>query len=241
MDNQVRIFREKPFGWWDKPVMRYLRDKYGHDKKVFLALRSVYLAICEMESDFENEPIYAFNKTVGTYAGLSRQVAGRYVRVLEEEGLIRKIRAVNPENNLKAKGTWLQIMSSQQVPTIRSRMAGYPTIRTSDHSDTPPLLKKVSMSKKVSMVKKNVASTRKRSRDEAEHYAQEIAKKLGDEKSISFYTLACMKHDPSRLLRKAHEIVADGGARNPGAVFVKWLQNLDTQAELFEPGVVASG
>ena len=91
------------------------------------------------------------------------------------------------------------------------------------------------------MVKKNVASTRRRSRDEAEHYGREIAKKLGDEKSISFYTLACMKHDPSRLLRKAHEIVADGGARNPGAVFVKWLQNLDTQAELFEPGVVASG
>src|SRR5690349_14313009 len=135
MDNTIRIFRDKPFGWWDKPVMRYLREKSGKDKKVFIALRSVYLAICEMESDFESQPIFAFNKTVGTYAGLSRQVAGRYVRVLEQEGLIRKIRMVDADTKLKGKGTMLQIMSSQQVGTIRSRMAGYPTIRTSDHSD----------------------------------------------------------------------------------------------------------
>src|SRR6266496_1846295 len=114
MENQVRIFREKPFGWFDKPIMRYLRVKYGGNKKVFIALRSTYLAICEMESDFESNPITAFNKTVGTYAGLSREAAGKYVRVLEQEGLIQKVRIVDPVTHLKSKGTYFRILSSQE-------------------------------------------------------------------------------------------------------------------------------
>src|SRR5215203_3774318 len=188
MDNQVRIFRDKPFGWFDKPVMRYLREKYGHDKKTFLNLRSTYLSICEMESDFENQPINAFNKTVGTYAGLSRQVAGKYVRILEKEGLIIKTRVINPKTKLKGKGTSLQIMSSQQVPAISSRMAGYPTIRASDHSDTPPLIKKVSIGKKVS-IENNVRQSLEKNKDQdkVEYYAKELADKLDDQKSLSFY------------------------------------------------------
>src|SRR5215216_4780853 len=104
MENNVRIFREQPFGWFDKPIMRYLRENYGKNKKVFIALRATYLALCEMESDFAGgNPITAFNKTVGTYAGLTRQVAGKYVRLLEEEGLIQKMRVVDAATNLKSK------------------------------------------------------------------------------------------------------------------------------------------
>src|SRR5215211_8172206 len=66
MENHIRIFREEPFGWFNKPIMRYLRKKYGKNRKVFIALRATYLAICEMESDFESNFITAFNKTVGT-------------------------------------------------------------------------------------------------------------------------------------------------------------------------------
>jgi hypothetical protein len=229
-ETQVRIFRDKPFGWFDKPVMRYLRDKYGKDKKAFLALRSVYLAICEMESDFEGQPINAFNKTVGTYAGLSRQVAGKYVRVLEQEGLIKKTRIINPETHLKAKGTWLQItwlqiMSSQQVEAIRSRMAGYPTIRTSDHTDTPPLIKNISIDKKIHS-NKNVAPKReKEEEDKITYYAEQIADKLNDRKSLTYYKLACRRYPHTELLRKAQEIIADGGARTPGAVFAHWLKD----------------
>jgi DNA-binding Lrp family transcriptional regulator len=226
MDNQVRIFRDKPFGWFDKPVMRYLREKYGHDKKTFLNLRSTYLAICEMESDFEHQPIHAFNKTVGTYAGLSRQVAGKYVRMLEQEGLIKKTRVINPETNLKARGTWIQMMSSQQVPAISARMAGYPTSRTPDQSDTPPIIKKVGIAKKVSMPK-NVwqSPIQTKDKDKVEYYAQLLANKLNDQKSLSFYRIACARHNPEKLLQKAAEIVKDGGARKPGAVFVAWLKS----------------
>src|SRR5262245_28374702 len=169
MDNHVRIFRKQPFGWFDKPILRYLREKYGKNKKVFIALRATYLAICEIESDFESNPITAFNKTVGTYAGLTRQVAGKYVRLLEAEGLIQKLRVVDPQTGLKSKGTYLRIMSSREVDKIQSevadekaekagitasrRMARYPTIRISDHSDTSPSIKKISISKKLSNYK----------------------------------------------------------------------------------------
>lgn len=236
MDNQVRIFREKPFGWWDKPVIRYLREKYGKDKKTFLALRSVYLAICEMESDFESEPVYAFNKTVGTYAGLSRHAAGKYVRILEEEGLIRKIRIIDADTKLKGKGTVLQIMSSQQVETIRSRMVGYPTIRTSDHSDTLPLLKNISISKKVS-INNNVTEKKRKNfkpkeRDEINYYAELLAERLNDKKSLSFYKAVCARHNPPKLLQKAQAIIKDGGARNPAAVFVDWLKSQTSQQSL---------
>lgn len=55
-------------------------------------VRSVYLALCEMESDFNDTPINFFTQTVGTYAGTSRQVAGKYINMLEKDGLISKVR-----------------------------------------------------------------------------------------------------------------------------------------------------
>ncbi len=95
MDNQVRIFRKNPIAWWDKSVMRNLRRKYGKDKKTFVILRSVYLALCEIESDFSNAPVNSFTQTVGTYAGTSRQVAGKYINALQKEGLIKKTRLID--------------------------------------------------------------------------------------------------------------------------------------------------
>jgi len=57
MENQVRIFRKNPIAWWDKNAMRYLRRKYGQVKKTFALIRAVYLALCEIESDFSDTPI----------------------------------------------------------------------------------------------------------------------------------------------------------------------------------------
>lgn len=240
MQNQVRIFREKPFGWFDKPIMRYLREKYGKNKKVFIALRSVYLAVCEMESDFGGDAITSFNKTVGTYAGLTRQVAGKYIRVLEQEGLIQKVRVINLNTNLKSKGTYFRITSSQEFESTKReaigerekqekttntgshRVARYPTIRISDHSDTSPYIKKISVSKKK---KKNVKEKESRGdRERSDYYAGLIAEKLGDVKSLSYYKLACTRFDPLQLLAKANAIVQDGGAHNPAAVFVAWVK-----------------
>ena len=72
--------------------MRYLRQKYGKDKKTFALLRSVYLALCEIESDFSDTAINFFTQTVGTYAGTSRQIAGKYINMLVGDKLIGKVR-----------------------------------------------------------------------------------------------------------------------------------------------------
>ncbi len=242
MDNHVRIFREQPFGWFDKPIMRYLREKYGTNKKVFIALRATYLAICEMSSDFESNAITAFNKTVGTYAGLTRQVAGKYIRLLEEEGLIEKKRLIDEKTGLKSTGTYLHILSSQELGKVHTdtskergaakkpdtsasrRVARYPTIRTSDHSDTSPVLKKISITKKLKNVKKKTLKKENTDEGKIAYYAQLIAEKLGDRKSLSYFKLACRLHNPEELYQKASAIVSDGGANNPAAVFVAWLK-----------------
>lgn len=69
-----------------------------------------------------------------------------------------------------------------------------------------------------------------KSRAEVSYYAELIADKLGDRKSLAYYRKQCKKYDGSALLRKASEIVADGGARNPGAVFVKWIQQAEARS-----------
>ena len=71
----------------------------------------------------------------------------------------------------------------------------------------------------------NVAKRITRDSNEVDYYAGLLAKKLGDEKSLSYYKIACRRFHPQLLLQKAAEIVGDGGAKNPGAVFVDWLKN----------------
>jgi hypothetical protein len=127
MENQVRIFRDNPIAWWDKPVMRYLRTKYGKDKKLFVLLRSVYLALCEIESDFVNTPINSFTKTVGTYAGVSREVAGKYISLLIKEKLITKTRLSDPKTGVYTTGTLIQLDSIQSDKANSSPLLGYPS------------------------------------------------------------------------------------------------------------------
>jgi hypothetical protein len=67
---------------------------------------------------------------------------------------------------------------------------------------------------------------KEKDKDKVEYYAKLLAEKLGDQKSLSFYRIVCARYNPNRLLKKAAEIVSDGGARKPGAVFVHWVQSL---------------
>jgi hypothetical protein len=221
----TRIFREKPFGWWDKPTMRYLRDKYGKDKKRFCALRSVYLALCEIDSDFVDRPINSLTKTLGTYAGTSRQVAGRYIRLLEKEGLIRKVRLRDPKTKSFARGSIIEILSVDPAKLADLEpLAGYPTNGVSHRKETRPSIKKISMGKKKRIDNNVVQKGRSEQADRADYYAGLIADTLGDPASISFFKAACRRHDGAKLLQKATEIVKDGGARKPAAVFTAWLQ-----------------
>lgn len=221
MENQVRIYRKNPVMWSDKNVMRHLRTKYGQDKKRFVLIRSVYLALCEIESDFTDQAVNSFNKTVGTYAGVSRGVAGKYINLLISEGLITKTRVRDEKTKKYLTGTTIEILDFQSVTERSEPLSGYPNIGLPQRWLKPTPLKNISINKKLS-INNNVS----KAPEKIEYYSKELAKKLHDEKSISFYKQACLRHDPDLLLRKAHEIVGDGAAKNPGAVFVSWIKTL---------------
>ncbi len=76
----------------------------------------------------------------------------------------------------------------------------------------------------------NVTKHNGRDQDEVGYYAKLLADKLGDHKSLTYYTIACKRFNPQTLMQKAAEIIADGGARNPGAVFADWLKQQSRQA-----------
>lgn len=155
MDNQVRIFRKNPIAWWDKNAMRHLRRKFGKDKKKFAILRSVYLALCEIESDFVDAPIRFFTQTVGTYAGTSRQVAGKYINLLQREGLIKKTRMKDEKTKKFLSGTVIEILSVEDSDKadgsgLKKPVAGYPTNGISHQRGISPSIKNISKSKKIS-------------------------------------------------------------------------------------------
>lgn len=211
MENQVRIFRKNPIAWWDKNVMRYLRDKYGHDKKTFLLVRSVYLALCEIESDFTSKPVNFFTKTVGTYAGLSREAAGKYINLLVEEGLIKKSRIKDEKTKTYTSGSIVELLGLENTGNKASEpVSGYPDIGLSRHRGTPTTVKNISISKKLKInvnedlkifdkkengateslkdILLNYGLKRPKKKDkppaliQRDYVAQEIADKLGDVK-----------------------------------------------------------
>src|SRR5215211_4863277 len=156
MDNQVRIFRQNPIAWWDKNAMRHLRRKFGKDKKTFVLLRSVYLALCEIESDFAGVAVNFFTQTVGTYAGTSRQVAGKYINLLEKLGLIQKTRFKDPKTKKFLAGTSIEILSvtggdkALDLATEKP-LEGYPTNGVSHQRGNQPALKNISTNKKLNI------------------------------------------------------------------------------------------
>ncbi len=76
----------------------------------------------------------------------------------------------------------------------------------------------------------NVTKQNKKDQNELDYYAGLLADKLGDQKSLTYYKIACRRFNPQLLMQKASEIMADGGARNPGAIFVDWLKQQHNQA-----------
>lgn len=220
--------------------MRYLRKKYGGQKRLFVALRGVYLALCEIESDFAEQPINFFIQSVGTYAGVTREVAGRCIKILETEGLVSKTRIKDKKSKRFLTGTIIILKSLKSVPTVPEPLPRIASRGDRQQRGSWATIRSIANVKKLNMNKNVVESTKEKSEksDKAEYYAGLLAEKLGDQKSISYYRSACRRHDPHKLLQKAHEIVADGKAKNPAAVFVQWLKK--EQSKQFEQLQLAS-
>lgn len=228
METQVRIYRENPIAWVEKPILRYLRKKYGKNKRLFVSLRGVYLALCEMDSDFTDTPISFFTATVGTYAGVSREVAGKCINLLVKECLITKTRVQDEKTKKYLAGTYIQIKSFKSVPAVSDPLPRIASNGDRQQRGSQAPIKNILNAKKISHTFNNV---RKKSvinadKDKVEYYAHLLADKLNDQKSLSFYRIVCARYNPDKLLQKAAAIVKDGGAKKPGAVFVHWIQTL---------------
>ena len=73
--------------WADKRVIRFFRKTFA--KTHYKNLRSVYLALCEIDSDFgEGAEIRSFAKTVATYAGMNEGTVRPYLRALQKADII---------------------------------------------------------------------------------------------------------------------------------------------------------
>jgi hypothetical protein len=228
MENQVRIYKRNRQVYFNMAILKYLRRKYGKDKKLFVALRSVFMALNEIAEDFIDTPVTFFTKTVGTYAGVSREVAGRYINLLQTEKLIVKTRIKDTKTGKFSMGTTIELLDvvpdNEPLPGYASngltqrrdnRAALYNKYKNANTKIKNNVISKTPLKSEIETAEQQAKTT---------HYAQLIAEKLGDQKSITFYKIACQKYDPEKLLKKAHAIVADGGADNPGAVFVTWLK-----------------
>jgi hypothetical protein len=229
MENSVRIFRENPIAWWDKPVMRYLRRKYGGNKRLFVALRGVYLALCEIESDFTEEPISFFTQTVGTYAGVTREVAGRCINLLENEGLLYKTRIKDEKTKRFSTGTIIILKSLQRDAAVSEPLPRIASIGDRQQRGSWASIKNITNVKKINIPKNNVSQETGKNEDRIEYFARLLADKLHDQKSVAYYRRLCLQSDPHMLLRKAHEIIADGKAKKPAAVFVAWFKDQNTK------------
>ncbi len=73
--------------WADKRAVRFFRKNF--DKTHYKNLRSVYLALCEIDSDFrEKSQINNFAKTVATYSGMGEETVGPYLRAFQKADII---------------------------------------------------------------------------------------------------------------------------------------------------------
>jgi len=112
LENNTKRKRERSVGhlWCDKRVMRFFRKNF--EKKSYKALRNVYLALCEIESDFSKTGTdikYMSNirKTTATYAGMDTDNTGIIMQHLRKMGMIDYGR--RKDSSGRVKGSFLSL------------------------------------------------------------------------------------------------------------------------------------
>lgn len=95
----ARSTRNQPFCWQEKKILRLFRKLFtGNELSKF---RNLYGAITEMDSDFNNQDIKFYTKTISTYSGLSEDWIPKGLKKLQE---LKIIEIVEDRVNGKFKG-----------------------------------------------------------------------------------------------------------------------------------------
>lgn len=95
----ARSTRNQPFCWQEKKILRLFRKLFtGNELSKF---RNLYGTITEMDSDFNNQDIKFYTKTISTYSGLSEDWIPKGLKKLQE---LKIIEIVEDRVNGKFKG-----------------------------------------------------------------------------------------------------------------------------------------
>lgn len=108
----MRSTRNQPFCWQEKKILRKIRKSYTGSE--LCKLRNLYLTITEMDSDFNNQDIKFYTKTISTYGGLSKEWIPSGLKILQK---MKVLQIVEDREGGKFKGKRL-IFTPQNVEEI---------------------------------------------------------------------------------------------------------------------------
>ena len=178
----------------------------------------------------------ASNDYLARYIGMSKNTVRNYLGKLYELGYLRHELIRDERNN--------EVIERRIYPALTPLVP--PRVLPSTKSTTPSTAESTTPSTAESTkesIRKNIDSvnvdakerdaekatggegiTTDEDRAKTEYFAKLLADALSDQASISYYRSIQRGRDPILLLDKAKQIVADGGARKPAAVFAAWLK-----------------
>lgn len=161
-------------------------------------------------------------KKLDNGTGLGKASVARAVKTLEEKGVVLRIKRKSKRKGDESTTYALHIVPVSHFETPPVANMRHPRVSKVNPQQTV-VQQTVRQQQYNNVWQKPVMN---KDKDKVEYYAQLLADKLNDQKSLSYYRIICARYNPDKLLQKAAAIVKDGGAKKPGAVFVSWLQTL---------------
>lgn len=131
-DNDSKLrHRAKGHMWADKRVLRFFRKTlFPDNKQYFKMVQSVYLALCQIDSDFcENREIKGLKRTCAIYSGFSPNYASSIMKFLQDCGLI-EYHQINKEGTFSEKSVLNLLMFENEEYHIKSILKNYDKVIT---------------------------------------------------------------------------------------------------------------
>ena len=156
------------------------------------------------------------NEYLGRYIGLSKQTVKNYLSRLYDLGYLRYEIIRDQNRQVIERRIYPTLVPERVLPLVPYKVRPRTTPRTPEGTEERNTTEKEDVQNHVVEKRDQLAKAR--------YYGDLLGSILGDRQSATFYELACQRYDPHLLMRKAKEIISDGTARRPAAVFVAWLK-----------------
>ena len=120
-DNNRLRQRDVPHLWADKTILRAFRKEL--DRLTYRKYRNIYLALCEIDSDFAKKgdkgkrQLKGLTKTCSTYAGMDVNTVSKIMQEFRKLKLIDYGRTVNDSNQVT--GSYLSILWNSDIMELR--------------------------------------------------------------------------------------------------------------------------